>query len=41
MKICIPIYYAPAMTMAGAKSVTPVRPSVRNSVYTYVRHTKR
>ena len=29
--------YAPAMTMAGALSVTPVRPSVRTYVRMYLR----
>ena len=28
-------FYAPAMTMAGALSVTPVRPYVRTYVRTY------
>ena len=29
-------FYAPAMIMAGALSVTPVRPSVRTYLSTYV-----
>ena len=31
------VIYAPAMTMAGALSVNPVRPSVRTYLRTYVR----
>ena len=32
----VTFYYAPAMIMAGALSVTHVRPSVRTYVITYV-----
>ena len=32
-------FYAPVMTMAGALSVTPIHPSVRQSVCLSVRHT--
>ena len=34
-------YYAPAMVMAGALSVTPIRPYVRTFVRNYVRLSRR